>query len=296
MIWLKALIYGLIQGLTEFFPISSSGHLALLHQLIPLEAPDALFFDVCLHVGTLAAVIWYFRKDVMKLILSVVRIVRDLFYNLGVYIRSEGGGDPSAYRRILSGNYRYLAAMIFIASIPTAILGAVLEGLIRRANETLLIPGMGLLFTGIVLIVVDKVDQGNKPPREVPLRRAVPIGVAQGVSVIPGLSRAGMTICSSLICGMNRSVAVRFSFLLAIPTMIGALAFEIGADTGRGLLHITDLGVGAVGASAAFFTGMLAIRKTLELVRKRQLKYFAYYCFAAGVLAMIGYFAIGGHN
>ena len=296
MIWLKALIYGIVQGLTEFFPISSSGHLAILHQLMPIEAADAVLFDICVHIGTLAAVIWFFRQDVLRLILAAVKIIRDLFYNLGVYIRSEGGGDKSAYRHILRTNYRYLTALILIASIPTAVIGALLESFVQLASRTLLFPGMGLFFTGIVLIVVDKVDQGNKPPREVSLSRGIPIGLAQGFSVIPGLSRAGMTICSSLLCGMNRAVAVRFSFLLAIPAMIGALAFEIGAETGRGTFEMRSLGLGALGAAAALFAGMIAIRRTLEMVRKRQLKYFAYYCFALGVLAMIAYFAIGGHN
>jgi len=296
MIWLKALIYGAVQGLTEFFPISSSGHLAILHKLFPIETADAVLFDICLHIGTLAAVIWFFRRDVAKLILAAVRIVRDLLYNLGVYIRSEGGGDKSAYRHILRTNYRYLAVLILTASVPTAVIGALLESFVQQASETLIIPGMGLLFTGIVLIVVDRVEQGSKPPREVPLSRGIPIGLAQGFSVIPGLSRAGMTICSSLLCGMNRAVAVRFSFMLAITTMIGALSYEIGAETGRGTFEAGSLAYGAIGAIAALLTGLLAIRRTFEIVRKRQLKYFAYYCFAVGVLAMIGYFAIGGHN
>lgn len=298
MIWLKALLYGIIQGLTEFFPISSSGHLALAHRFIPLETADALLFDVCLHIGTILAVIIVFRRDILKLMLSAVRIVRDLIFNLGVYIRSEGGGDKSAYRRILRTNYRYLTAMIAIACLPTALIGALLEHAADMASQTLIIPGMGLLLTGIVLIVVDKVDQGNKPPREVPLNRAVPIGIAQGLSVIPGLSRAGMTICASLLCGMNRRIAVRFSFLLAVPTMIGALVYEIGISAGEGTFSIESLLIGIVGAAAAFAVGIAAIRKTLEMVRKRQLKVFAYYCFVIGALAMIGYVSvlIGGHQ
>ena len=294
MIFLRALLYGIAQGLTEFLPISSSGHLAILHRLLPIGLADELLFDIALHVGSISAVILALRADIGKLMRAYVAIAGDLFYNLRLYIRSEGGSEKSAYRKILRTDFRYLAVMIVTALIPTALLGALLESFVKKASMTLLFPGMGLLFTGIVLIVVDRVDQGDRPPREVSLKKTFAIGVAQGLSVIPGLSRSGMTICSSLLCGMNRRIAVRFSFLLAIPTMIGALVYEIGVSTGEGSFSALSLGCGVIGALAAAIVGTLAIRKTYDLVVKRQLKYFAYYCFVIGGLAMAGHFLIGG--
>ena len=296
MIFLKSLIYGIVQGLSEFLPISSSGHLAILHGLWPIGLDNELLFDIALHVGSILAVILALRKDIRKLIRTYVAIAGDLFYNFRLYLRSEGGSERSAYRKILKSNYRYLAVMIVTALIPTALLGALLESFVKWASGSLLFPGMGLLFTGIVLIVVDRVDQGDRPPREVSLKKTFAIGLAQGLSVIPGLSRSGTTICSSLLCGMNRRVAVRFSFLLAIPTMIGALVYEIGVTTGEGSFSVMSLGCGVIGALAAAVVGMAAIRKTYDLVVKRKLKYFAYYCFVIGGLAMAGYFLIGGHK
>lgn len=289
-----ALILGLVQGLSEFFPVSSSGHLALFSQLFSVKMPDELLFDVCLHIGTVIAVIAVFRKDILRILSALYGMTRDVLYNAAEYFRCIGMPEKAVYRKILSGNYRQLTVMLFFSCIPTGIMGFFLEAAAQKASHSLLMPGMGFLITGVVLLVVDKVAVRNLVPREVPLRNALLIGLAQGVAVMPGISRSGITICASLLCGMNRKMAVRYSFLLSVPTMIGALIFEIGAGYAVSGNVMTTLGYGLLGGAAAGLTAYFTIRRMLKIVRRKKLYYFSYYCFAVGIAAMAGYFKLAG--
>jgi undecaprenyl-diphosphatase len=289
----KAIFLGVLQGLTEFFPVSSSGHLAIAEQLLKITADGGLLFDVLLHAGTLAAVIVAFRRDILRLIVETVRIVKDLFFNLRQLFHFLKTQEEASYRRILTGNYRKLAVMIMTATVPTAIIGALLQKAATAASLKLIYPGMGLLITGIILLVVDRTDSGNKIPKDVPLWQAFLIGVIQGLAVFPGVSRSGATICSGLLCGLSRRLAVRFSFLLSIPAVIGAMIFELASAGSDGSFTWGIFGYGLMGGIMAGAVGYFCVKKMLVLVQKKKLRYFAYYCFAIGVIAMVGYFALG---
>ena len=293
MNFLTALLLGAVQGLTEFFPVSSSGHVAILAQLLGIKNEGGILFDICLHIGTMLAVLVIFRKPVRRLLLSIADIAKDIVFNIRLALDGKKRTEGRAYRRLLTDNYRSLAAMLVMAFIPTALVGAFLESLSEKASAGLLFPGMGLLVTGVVLLVVDNVKEGETALRDMPIRRALYIGAAQGLSVLPGLSRSGMTICSSLLAGMSRKMAVHFSFLLMIPTMIGALIYEIGFKSADGSFSATVLIYGLAGAAVSAFVGYLTIRKMIVMVQKKQLKGFAVYCFVIGIIAMIAYFALG---
>ena len=288
---LKAILLGIVQGLSEFFPVSSSGHLVLFSRLLDIRMDDELLFSICLHIGTLAAVIAFFRKDMIRLLGSLLGMIRDGLFNLTQAFHFRKYPEQAVYRKILSSSFRRLTVLLMLSCIPTMILGFWLEGLAEKASTNLLAPGMGFWVTGIVLMVVDKVAAGSMTPRELAYRRALLIGCAQGISVLPGISRSGVTICASLLCGMNRKLAVRYSFILSVPTMLGALIFECGVGYGGKGFSASTLGYGFLGAAAAGLVAYFTIRKMLKIVRMKQLSYFSYYCFAVGAAAMIGYYA-----
>ncbi|MDO4477750.1 MAG: undecaprenyl-diphosphate phosphatase [Lachnospiraceae bacterium] len=289
---LKALLLGLIQGLTEFFPVSSSGHLVLAGSLLGLQLPDELLFGIFLHIGTLLAVVVVFYQDLARMVVALAAMVRDLFYNACLYLTAAGRDEVPVYRRILTTNYRRLAGMMALSCLPTGALGFLLEGAAQKSSGTLLIPGMCFFINGVILLVVDKVATQNLPPKELPMSRALFIGVAQGLAVMPGLSRSGVTICASLLCGMNRRMAIRYSFLLSVPTMVGALIFELGVGYHADQMTLSAVGLGVLGALTAGAAAYVTIRRMLEIVRRKQLYRFAVYCFVIGVVAIAGHFVL----
>lgn len=290
---LEALFLGVVQGLTEFFPISSSGHLALFENLFHFQNNSGIFFDVFLHLGTLTAVVIVLRKDIVRLIMETGRIFRDLYLNMRMCFQSAKTRQEPVYLRILTTNYRHFVVLILVASVPTGLLGALFSHLAAKAQQTLLYPGVGFLLTGILLIVSGMIETGDKIPKDIPVWQGVLVGVMQGVSVFPGISRSATTICGSLYCGMSRKLAVRFSFLLSVPAVIGALIFELATSTSSGTVTPSIVGSGLIGAVSAGVIGYFCVKKMLILVTRNKLSNFAYYCFVIGVIAIIGHFVTG---
>lgn len=289
MIFIKALILGVVQGITEFLPVSSSGHLAVFRQLLGFQADNSLSFDIWLHAGSLLAVVLTFRKEIGKSLTAGGRMLRDTGVNTASFLKSAGT-HSGPYRKILTGNYRYMNAMLLIACVPTAILGILLRGVAAAAAKTLLIPGMGMFITAVVLIVVDKVENKTAVPREVSPVKALIIGTAQGIAVIPGISRLGMTLTTSLLCGMNRRSALRFSCFLSIPAIIGSLICESLMTGGTAGLTGEMILAGLIGMTAAAVTGYAVIRRMLQLIGRIRLSHFAVYSFVMGMIAMAGHF------
>jgi len=244
---LKAAVLGLVQGLTEFLPISSSGHLALAQHLLGFKEPQ-LFFDVMLHLGTLIAVLAVFHRDVADLLRG-----RDM--------------------RTLIG--------IAIGTVPTAIIGVGLKGAVEAAmTNVYLVAGM-LAVTGIVLITSSKLSRGSEG--KVSPLKALGIGVAQGLAVMPGISRSGLTISTGMLIGIRSDEAARFSFLLAIPAILGASALEMRDATASGLPLSSLL----IGTSAAFISGYAAIKLLLSSLRRGKFQLFGYYCLCVALVAAL---------
>lgn len=286
---INAVLMGLIQGLTEFLPVSSSGHLAIFKILFGVDTDTGILFDVMLHVGTLAAVFAAFCKDIRKLIIETIKIIIDLSENLQLYLSNRKDGKSRSYRKIVNNNYRKFVMLILISSIPTGILGYTAKGLVEMAGTVLLFPGIGLLITGVLLLVVDFVNAGNKVPKDTTYANAMWIGICQGLAAFPGISRSGMTICASLLCGLSRKFAVKYSFLMSVPAIIGAAVLELGEFGGESM----TVGLGftyLLGAAVAGVTGYFCIKTMLVLIRKKKFRYFSYYCFLAGIIAIVGYF------
>lgn len=248
----EALILGVVQGLTEFFPISSSGHLVLLQALFGMKEPQ-LAFDVFLHLGTLCSILIYFRRDILWLF----------------------------------GKDRKTLIFIVAASVPTFIIGFTFKDAVERFFAMPRIVGCMMLATGALLIATSVYTRFRKAgtERKLGIGNAVMIGIAQGAAVIPGISRSGATIGTGILAGLNHHTAFRFSFLLAVPAILGATllkAVKIGASL-RGPEALSFI----AGGVAAMVVGLFAIDVLLRLVRDNKLYLFGIYCILAGTAVII---------
>ncbi len=274
---LQAILLGAVQGLAEFLPISSSGHLAILQNLFHIEADTGMLFDVLLHIGTLTAIFVVFWKDIAKLILEFFGIVAD-------FIRRFREPDLI----VLSSAYRRFVLLIIVSTIPTAILGFIGRDFVEYASSTLLIPGIGLIITSILLFVCDRIGDGRKGIKKITYLNAFEIGIAQGVATIPGISRSGATISACLMLGIKKETAVKYSFIMSIPAVLGAAVLELkdaaGASVTGGtvIAYITGMVVAAV-------VGYFAIRVMINVVRRKRYLYFSIYCLVIGLVAIIGH-------
>lgn len=269
MTTIQAIILGVIQGLTEFLPVSSSGHLVLFSQLFGVQE-SSMVFEVMVHVGTLLAVLVVFRSEVWLLINSFFTLLRDP-RNAKRHMEEEPG-------------CRLLVALV-IGTVPAVLAALLLKEQIEGLFSSSLLVGFMLLVTGVILYVTDRHTGAEKELGAISPRDAVLIGLGQAVAMLPGISRSGTTIAAGLLRGLDREGAARFSFLLAIPAILGALVLSLG-DLFAGTSEIA-LGVLGAGFVSAALTGYLAIHLLLDLVKKGRLIWFSYYTWIVGALVII---------
>jgi undecaprenyl-diphosphatase len=266
----EAIVLGVIQGLTEFLPVSSSGHLVLFQNLFGLKEPE-LLFDICLHVGTLAAVMIVFYRDILEILTALVQIPWRM--------RSAGGFirlcqiDPAMR----------MALLIVIGSIPTAIIGLLFKEISDRLFGSTLIVGGMLIITGILLWLTRRIRGGGRPVATTTLKDALIIGIVQGLAILPGISRSGSTISTALFLGVDRKVAGRYSFLLSIPAIVGALVLGLDAPE---LQTTIPLGTIVAGSVVSALVGWLALVILLRVVDRGQLHRFAPYCWIVGIVTL----------
>ena len=269
---ISAMILGLVQGLTEFLPVSSSGHLVVGSALLGVGGPGSLMFDTLLHVGTLLPVLWYYRADLVQMVLALGKL----------------GQGPSHLWREDRG-FR-LAACVVIGTIPTGIIGITLEDLFERLFSSLGTVGVTFMITGAILTLT-RLRPGAPHEQEpddshhtLTAGRALLVGIAQGMAITPGISRSGTTIAAGLLLGVHRAMAARLSFLLSIPAILGAVLLQVrkvqpgGAD---------PLLAYAAGTAVAALSGYLALRWLVSLVRRGGLHWFAAYVVPLGVAVLL---------
>lgn len=291
MYFLYSIIMGIVQGIAEFLPVSSFGHLTILKILFGMEQGTGILPDAMLHLGTVVAICLVFQKDIRRLLQEFLGVSQDLLDNGKTWIRNKKNGENRAYKRVVHNTYRKFAMLLLVSSIPTVLIGFQARRLVELTVKNLLFPGIGFLITGILLLVVDFVGTGEKVPREVTYANAMWIGIFQGLSVFPGVSRFGITICACLLSGMNKKFAIKYSMLMSVPAVIGAFLLELG-EFGSSAMTLS-LGFSYfVGAAVAGGVGYFVIRFLLKQVRKIKLRYFAFYCFAIGLVAIAGNFAV----
>ena len=286
---LQAVFLGIVQGLTEFLPVSSSGHLAIIQNVFHIDTGGSVAFDVMLHVGTLFVVFLVYWKDICKLVAEAVRMIADCFWNLRLRFTPNNTQQPRKYRRIIRTNYRKFVALVIVSTIPTGLIGYFGKNLIEDASSSLIIVGICLLITGVVMFLSDRVENCWKIPKDVSWGEGILIGIAQGFATLPGISRSGTTISACTFCGIERKFAVKYSFILSIPAILGAAVLEL-KDLANESVSPSMIGSYVLGMIAAAVFGYISIRIIGQVVLSRRMRFFSYYCFAVGAFAICGNF------
>ncbi len=263
---LKAIILGIIQGLTEFLPVSSSGHLEIAKAILGenYSAEESMMMTIVLHAATALSTIIVFRKDILEIIKGIFSFKKN----------AQGGmNEQMAF-----------ALKIVLSMIPAVFIGLKYDEALEVLFEgKIMLVGFMLLVTGVLLFLADKAKRTNK---EVSWGNAIIIGVAQAIAMLPGISRSGATISTSVLLGIDRTKAARFSFLMVVPLIMGKVAKDIlSGDLSSESVNVLPMMLGFI---AALITGWLACKWMIKLVQKSSLKGFAIYCFVIGFIA-IGY-------
>jgi undecaprenyl-diphosphatase len=288
---LDAVIMGVIQGLTEFLPVSSSGHLAIFRNIFGIKTETGLLFDVMLHLGTLIAVFIVYYKDIFKMVKEGIGLFVDVFTNTGLFIQNKTKNKEVIYRKVVNNGYRKFALLIIVSTIPTAVIGYMAQELVTAAAQLLFIPGICLLITATLLFISDRLEDGTKTPKNVTYTTAFGIGICQGIATMPGLSRSGTTIAACLISGFNRKLAVKYSFLMSIPAILGASILEL-KDFATIKVTPQEVAYYFVGTLIATVVGYICIKSMLIVVRKKKFTFFAIYCLLIGLFSIGGYFVL----
>ena len=271
MTYLEAVILGLAQGLSEFLPISSSGHLALLQYFFGIDETKVLPFAVLLHFGTLISVFIVYWKVLVALVNELGAVIKDIFTGKGL--------------RVSANPTRKLGFMIIVATIPTGIIGLLLSDFFSAMYLSLTAIGAGLLITGTILRIADVMGKNNKSIKEMKFRNAFFVGLMQGVAIWPGISRSGSTLFGGLVSGLNKEFAVKFAFLISIPSIMGSVIVE-APDAFAGGMDMASVGPVAAGVIVSALSGLFAIKAMIKLVSNRKLIGFSVYTWALGLFVL----------
>ena len=272
MTFLSSFLLGLVQGIAEFLPISSSGHLAIAQNLLGMSDAGTVpeFFDVLLHLGTLVAVFVAYWADIKDMVLEFFRGAGDLIHH------STPNPVPPARRLIL---------LIILGTLPLFV-GLPVKDAVQGLSNSMAFIGAALIVTGVLLFVSDRVKKGRKNERTATWLDVLIVGIGQAIATMPGSSRSGMTITTGCFVGFERKFAVRFSFLLSIPAVLGANILSL-ADAAKAGSNWAEVPVYLVGVVTAAVVGYLCIRLLRFIADRGKFGAFAYYCWAVGVLTLV---------
>lgn len=262
----EATILGIIQGLTEFLPVSSSGHFVFGEYFLGIKGSKDVTFVVLVHFGTFLSVVVYFREK----ILEIVKVIL-----LGI------SGNPI---ELFKENYKVKEAVFLItASVPAAIIGLAFEEFFEEAFSNLIGVSIALMVTGTILFLSEKAKPSDK---KLSFVNTFLIGCAQAAAIIPGISRSGLTICTGLFLGIKKETAAEFSFLLSLPVIFGATILKIGQMVGSNYTN-HELIAFSIGTIASFISGYFAIVLVMDTIKNKKFSYFGYYCWAVGLFGIV---------
>ena len=268
---LQGIIIGIVQGLTEFLPVSSSAHLVFIQNILGVES--SLAFDTFLHLGTLIAVLWFFRYDIYKMLKSWWLSIGDILQR-----RFKEGFREDPYKR--------LAWYVILATIPVGIVGVLFEDSIDALFAgALYVPAFFLFVTGTILYLSQRMTSGEINYDTITKKEALFMGLGQACAILPGLSRSGTTIAAGLTIGLDKEFAAKFSFILSIPAIMGAFVLQL-KDIGTAMdANFLPVFLGFV---ASIVAGYLAIKWMLDLIQNKSLDIFSYYCWAVAIIVFVG--------
>ena len=268
---IQGIIIGIVQGLTEFLPVSSSAHLMFIQKLLGVES--SLAFDTFLHLGSLLAVLIFFRADIYKMLRAWLLSVGDILQH-----RFKEGFYSDPYKR--------LAWYVILATIPVGIVGVLFESQVDALFAgALYVPGFFLFVTGTILYLSQRMASGQIDMSHMGWFQSLFMGLGQACAIMPGLSRSGTTIATGLVVGLDKEFAAKFSFILSIPAIFGAFIIQL---KDIGLSMGSDGAAVMLGFIAAFISGYLAIKWLLDLIQNKSLDIFAYYCWIVGIIVFVG--------
>ncbi|MDQ0205766.1 undecaprenyl-diphosphate phosphatase [Alkalicoccobacillus murimartini] len=263
----EAIILGLVQGITEFLPISSSAHLVITQMLFNISFPG-FGFEILLHVGSVLAVIIYYRKDLI-----------DLLTGFFLYIKNRSSEHKVSF---------WFSIYILVATFITGVAGILFEGYISTALKGPTMIAISLTMTGIFLIIIERVVKtGNRTEKDMTLFDSVLIGIGQSLALIPGLSRSGTTLVVGMFAGLSKETAVRYSFLLSIPVILGSTVLAVKDLLNGELLAVTGVFPLIVAIIVTFISSLLGIVWFINFLKKSKLIYFAIYCFILALFVFI---------
>jgi undecaprenyl-diphosphatase len=269
-----AIALGIIQGITEFLPVSSSGHLVLLQNVFGLAEPE-LLLNIWLHVGTLMAVVIVFYKEIFSILTTLMNFPHIYRTHKGLVAMFKHNQDVR------------LVGLIIFGSIPTGILGILFHEMADQIFSSVQLVGIMLLITGTFLWLTRWTNIHGRPLSRMKVSDSLMIGLAQGLAILPGISRSGATISAALFLGIDRELAGRFSFLLCIPAIVGALIVSLKSSNIYSTIPVEGIFAGTV---AAALTGFFALKLLLKLVRQGGFYYFSPYCWIVGSAALIWHY------
>ena len=268
---IQAIVLGIIQGLTEFLPVSSSGHLVIFQHLFQITEP-VVSFDISVHFGTLLVVIIFFRKDLMAMLTALVKKVPALCK------------QNKSLNSINESKELKLVFLIVAGSIPTGIIGIFFHKIADRLFSSILLVGFMLLITGALLWLTRIPKQNNKGMENFSASAAIIIGLVQGIAIIPGISRSGSTIAVALLLGLDKQIAARYSFLLSIPAICGAEILNLFSSHSGDMIPVH---ISLIGMCSSFIVGYFALSLLMYLVKNGRMYVFSPYCFLAGGIALL---------
>lgn len=265
-----AVLLGIIQGLTEFLPVSSSAHLVIAQSFFPEFYQPGLLFDIVLHAGTLLAVIFFLKNDILSLLKAL-------------FPGSWCGAPPASRRSGLSAGRKTIRNLV-IATLVTGVIGVFFKSEVEKLFASPAVAAFMLVITGCLLFLAGRITKNDREEKDLNITDSIVIGIAQGLAVLPGISRSGATIAFGIFRGLKTETAARFSFLLSIPAVMGAALLEARHISQLSLMDLTAYAAGFV---AAAITGFLSLKLLFLLIKKSNIVVFAYYCWIVGFSVLI---------
>jgi undecaprenyl-diphosphatase len=262
------MLLGVVQGLTEFLPVSSSGHLVIVQSLFEGFHQPGVLFDVMLHFGTLLAVVFFFRKDIGSILMALLPGAAD----------GQKGDVPVAV-------LRNTALCICAGTVVTGIIGIAFEETVSRLFNSARMAAVMLLVTGLLLFIAARIRTPLRTEKDMTVRDGILMGFVQGIALIPGISRSGATIAAGMMLKMTGETAARFSFLLSVPAILGAMVLEIMKYSES--IPRSDIPVYGAGTAAAAVVGFFTLNLLFFMIKERKLSVFAYYCWFVGIAALM---------
>lgn len=282
---LEAIFLGLIHGITEIVPVGSSGHIVLFNEIFKNSEME-LYYDIMLHLATLIAVMVAFREDLINMVFEFGDMFKRIFANFLVFLAKKKGDTRHTYVNVIDTSYKKLLIMVLISLVPTAILGVLGQGITALCASTLWAVGICFVLNGVMLFLVDRHKESLDRVKDVPYSSGILVGMAQGVSVVPGISRTASTISMGIFLGFNKKLAVKYSFIMSIPAIVGQIVYKLINVDGKGITMSLLPGY-IIGMIISGVAGFFAIRIMLKIVMRRKYLGFAIYCAVIGVVAIL---------